>query len=177
MNKFFRRFRAAQSGVAAIEFALMVPMMLFTFFGVAEISSYILASRKVANVASIAADLVAQDKSVDDAEMSDIMGALDVVIRPFNPANARIIISSVVADDDGNLTIAWSDARHTAPRAAGSAAPAIVPAGIVPNNQGIVMAEIEFTYTSTFGQYLTSGSTVSDVFFLKPRRSTTVQRE
>jgi Flp pilus assembly protein TadG len=177
MINFINRFRDSESGVSAVEFALIIPVMLVTFFGVAEISNYILASRKVANVASIAADLVSQDKSIDDGEMANIMGALDVVIRPFNPADARIVISSVVADDNGNYSIAWSDARHTAPRAAGSAAPAKIPTGLIASNQGIVMAEIEFTYTSTFGKYLTSGGTVSDTFYLKPRRSTTVERE
>jgi Flp pilus assembly protein TadG len=177
MMRFINRFRKSERGVAAIEFALIIPVMLFTFFGVAEISSYILAARKVSNVASIAADLVAQDRSVDDGEIADIMGAIDVVLSPFNASDAKVIISSVVADNDGNLTIAWSDARHTAPRAEGSAAPSTIPDNLVPENQGIIMAEVEFTYTSLFGMYTTGGMTVSDTFFLKPRRSTTVDRE
>jgi hypothetical protein len=39
------------------------------------------------------------------------------------------------------------------------------------------MAEVSFTYTTLFGMYLRDGMTVSDTFYLKPRRSTKVQRQ
>jgi len=174
MMRFINRFRRSDRGLAAIEFALIIPVMLFTFFGIAEIANYILAARKVANVASSAADLVAQDTVIDDGEMADIMGALDVVLRPFDPSEATIRITSVVADDDGETTVAWSDARNTGAYSEGE--PVTVPDGIVPDNQGIVMTEVSFTYKTLFGMYLTDGLTVSDTFYLKPRRSTTVQR-
>lgn len=175
MKRFFRRFRGDKSGVAAIEFAFVAVPMIITFFGVAEIAGYILASRKVANVASVAADLITQDTVVTNVEMADVMGVLDVVLRPFNPSTASVRITSVVADADGQTTVAWSDARHTAPRAVNSSV--TVPADIVPDNQGIIMTEVSFTYTSLFGMFLTGGMTVNDTFYLKPRRSTQVLRE
>lgn len=175
MMRFIRSFRAADGGVSAIEFALIIPVMLLTFFGIAEIANYISAARKVSNLASTAADLSAQDTSITDGEMNDIMGALDVVLRPFDPGTAEIRISSVVADDNGQTTVDWSDARNTSPRAEGSSV--TVPDGIVPDLQGIIMAEVSFTYTTPFGMYLTNGMTVSDTFYLKPRRSTSVARE
>lgn len=175
MNRFFRRFRRADGGMSAIEFALILPIMVATFFGIAEIANYILAARKVANVASSAADLVTQDTIIDDGEMADIMGALDVVLRPFDPDEAQIRITSVVADSDGETTVGWSDARNTTAYAEGT--PINVPEDIVPDNQGIIMAEVSFTYQTLFGMYLTDGMTVSDTFYLRPRRSTTVLRE
>jgi Flp pilus assembly protein TadG len=149
--------------------------MVFTFFGVVEIANYILAARKVSNVASAAADLVTQDTQIDDAEIADIIGAMDVVMRPFDPSAGSIRITSVVADVDGNLTVAWSDARNTSPLTVGSTV-SDMPPDIVPAGQGVIMTEVSFTYTSMFGMYLTSGMTVSDTFYLKPRRSTTVER-
>lgn len=175
MNRFFRRFRRADGGMSAIEFALILPIMVATFFGIAEIANYILAARKVANVASSAADLVTQDTIIDDGEMADIMGALDVVLRPFDPDEAQIRITSVIADSDGETTVGWSDARNTTAYAEGT--PINVPEDIVPDNQGIIMAEVSFTYQTLFGMYLTDGMTVSDTFYLRPRRSTTVLRE
>lgn len=175
MKPFAKRFRNSDSGVSAIEFALMAPLMLIMFFGVAEISNYILAARKVANVASSMADLVTQDTVIDDTEMADIMGVLDVILRPFDPGTAEVRITSVVADDDGDTTVAWSDALHTSPLAVDL--PVTVPDDIVPNNQGVIMTEVSFTYTTLFGMYLTDGMTVSDTFYLKPRRSTQVLRD
>lgn len=174
MFRFVKRFARAEEGLSAVEFALIIPIMLLTMFGIAEIANYILAARKVANVASSAADLVTQDTIIDDNEMSDIMGALRVILYPFDPNDAQVRITSVVADVNGDTTVGWSDAQNTAPYTEGT--PIDVP-DIVPESQGIIMAEVSFTYTTLFGMYLTDGMTVSDTFYLKPRRSTMVLRE
>lgn len=175
MLNFIKRLRDNTSGVSAIEFALVAFPMVFTFFGVVEVANYILVARKVSNVASAAADLTTQDTAVNDSEINDIMNALNAVMRPFNPNETRIIITSVVADDNGNLTVEWSDARNASPRPVGSSVSG-VPTGIVPNGQGIIMTEVSYTYKTPFGMYLTSGMTVSDTFYLKPRRSSKVER-
>ena len=169
-----KNFKKSESGVSAIEFALIIPVMLTTFFGVSEIANYILAARKVANVTSSAADLVAQDTVINTGEMNDIMNSLNVVLRPFDPSTASIRITSVVADPNtGNTTVDWSDARNIAPRAPGSS---VTIPNIVSPGQSVVMAEVSFTYTTLFGEYLTNGMTVSDTFYLRPRRSTKVER-
>ncbi|MCE9523445.1 MAG: pilus assembly protein [Alphaproteobacteria bacterium] len=175
MMRFIKRFRTDIAGVSAIEFAFVLWPMVITLFGVSEIANYILAARKVSNIASSAADLVTQDTVITDVEMDDIMGALDVILRPFDPTEAKIVISHVVADNNGNTTVDWSDARNAPPRAEGS--PVTVPDDIVPDNQGIIMTEVSFTYKTLFGMFLTDGLTVSDKFYLKPRRSTTIDRQ
>jgi hypothetical protein len=108
--------------------------------------------------------------------MNDIMGALTVILRPFDISQSTIRISSVEADSDGKLTVAWSDARRTSPYAPGSSPPSM-PDGVVAPNQGVIMAEVSFTYKTLFGMYLNDGMTVNDTFYMKPRRSTTVERE
>ena len=176
LNRFATRFRESKSGMAAVEFALIVPIMLATFFGVAEISDYILSARKVAGISSVAADLVAQNKTISNADMTDVMDALNVIMHPYNPSQSTIRISSIVADNNGTRTIRWSDARRVSPFTAGSPAPGWVPATVVPANSSVIVAEVSFNYQSLFGMYLTSGMTVSDTFYMRPRRSIEVDR-
>ncbi|MFM9864836.1 MAG: TadE/TadG family type IV pilus assembly protein [Micropepsaceae bacterium] len=174
MLSFIGKFRRSQSGVSAIEFALIIPLMLTTLFGVSEIANYILAARKVSNVASSAADLIAQDTLVTTPEINDIMGALNVIMHPFDTGNATIRVTSVIADENtGNTTVHWSDARGVAPRTQG--APVSIP-NILGNGQSVIMAEVSFRYQTLFGEYLNDGMTVTDTFYLKPRRSTKVER-
>jgi Flp pilus assembly protein TadG len=166
MMHFIKRFYHADSGAPAIEFALIAPVMIGMFLGIAGVANTIVAARKVGSIASTAADLVAQTTAIDDAQMADVMGALSVVLRPFNAADAQIRITSVVADDDGQTSVDWSDAQNWSPRQQGSLI--TVPNEIVPANQGIIMAEVNFNF---------NGIVLSDTFYLKPRRSTTVIRE
>lgn len=176
MKMFCKRFRKSKSGLAAVEFAFVVPIMLAFFFGVAELGDYILAARKVANIASTAADLTSQTPSVDNAEMNDIMNALVVIMRPLDPSTSTIRISSIVANNNGQLTVRWSEARRTSAYGAGTAAPAWIPAAVVPANQSVIVAEVTVRYQTLFGQYLRSGMVISDNFFLRPRRSVEVAR-
>jgi Flp pilus assembly protein TadG len=176
MMRFINSFRKSSSGVAAVEFALIIPVMLFTFFGISEIANYILAARKVANAASSAADLVAQGKTISTSEVNDVLGALDVIMRPFDISKTTIRITSIVADTDGVRTVAWSDARRTAPYVPGSPAPSSVPTSVVPPSTSVIMTEVSFTYQTLFGMYLNNGMTVSDTFYLRPRRSVQVDR-
>jgi Flp pilus assembly protein TadG len=174
MLSFCKRFLRDAAGVSAIEFALILPVMVISYFGVAEIGSFILADRKVTAVASTAADLVAQSTQVTNSGMADIMASLSVILQPFNANDAQIRITSVTADAAGTTKVAWSDAVRTSPRTVGAAMS--VPAGLVPANQSVIVAEISFTYKSVAGMYLANGITVSDTFYQKPRKTLAVQR-
>ncbi len=171
MMRFAKKFLRADGGAPAVEFALIAPVMLVMFLGISETANIVQAGRKVSNAASSAADLVAQTTTINDDQMADIMGALGVILRPFDASEAEIRISSIVADDEGETTVAWSDAHNMSPLPEGQAItldPVSEGWNIVTANQGIIMAEVYFTY---------HGIDMSDKFYMKPRRSTTVQRE
>ena len=174
--KFLSRFRKSEDGVSAIEFAFILPVMVVMFLGVVEVSNYVMAARRVASIASTAADLVAQDSYIGNDEMGDIMGALNGVLAPLNPANATFVITSVVMEADGTKRVAWSDATNTTPRTAGSVvSDAEFPDDLIQPFQGAIMTEIEFGYDPMFADFL-SRTDIQDTFYMKPRRSLTIQR-
>jgi len=177
MIVFFRRFLAAASGVSAVEFAIILPVMVTMFFGMVEVSSYIEMSRRAASLASTAADLVAQEASVDNGDINDVFATMAIVGAPMNPANVQIVITSVVADADGTTNrVAWSDARHTAPRTVGAVlSSSVFPSGLLEPFQGAIMVEVNYPYTPLFADFIGS-STLTSTFYLKPRRSLTVTR-
>jgi len=59
-NTGFLNLARDHSGVIAIEFALIVPIMLIIFFGSYEAASLVLAYMKLEDAAETAADLVAR---------------------------------------------------------------------------------------------------------------------
>lgn len=174
MLRFCNRFIKDKSGMSAVEFGLLLPVMITSYFGVAEIGNYILCDRKVTTVAATAADLVAQSTQVSNSGMNDIMASLSVVIQPFNAANSTIRITSVTADASGNTKVAWSDAVRTSARQVGSSI--TMPSGLVPANQSVIYTEITYRYTSVVGMFLQNGITISDQFYQKPRKTIAVQR-
>ena len=59
-----RRFLFNDRAIAAVEFALMLPLMLFIFVGVAQVGEAVAISRKVTITTRIVTDLVTQYATV-----------------------------------------------------------------------------------------------------------------
>jgi Flp pilus assembly protein TadG len=172
---FLRCFGAAAQGLAAVEFALMSPIMIALYFGVTELSDGYSASTKTTAVASSAADLVAQENSVCDAEMNDVFAALNAIMYPY-PANnnMQIVISSLVDNGNGTVKVAWSDAQNIVPRAVNSIV--AVPNGLVDAGGSVILAEVVYEYSSPVGHLIHGSMALSDKFYLHPRRTTQIAR-
>lgn len=59
----WRQFPNAKGGLAAVEFALLLPVMITLFFGVVEVSLALLCRADVSIMASTAADLIGQEST------------------------------------------------------------------------------------------------------------------
>jgi Flp pilus assembly protein TadG len=169
------RFAAVSDGIAAVEFALVAPVMIIMYFGVTEIADAYDANTKSTAVASTAADLIAQEKAVCDAEMTDAFKALDAIMYPFPLNSMKVRISSLVDNGNGTVKVAWSDGHNMAPRTVNS--PVIIPAGLVPDGQSVIMSEVEYTYNSPAPYFFSVSVPMTDTYYLHPRKTTQITRE
>lgn len=168
------RFRSDRSGIAALEFALILPIMLMLYLGGVEVGDALTIKRKVTNVTSTIADLVAQAKTVDDNDMKNILDAAASIITPYDENKLRIKVSGVKIDDKGKATVAWSDALHDTPLPQKSTV--ALPDGVDQPNTFLVMSEVHYDYDPSFGYVLTGTFDLTDQFYLRPRLAAEVQR-
>lgn len=167
-------FGVRTDGVAAVEFALIFPLMISLYFGAIELGNGLLVNRKATNVASTAADLIAQVDIVNNADMADVFAASSAILAPFDATGIVITISSVVTELDGSTAIAWSDSLNGTAHTEGESI--TLPPGVATPGSSVIWAEVDYTYTSTIGMYLTGGVTIEDDFYARPRRSIEVLR-
>ncbi|MEX1060917.1 MAG: TadE/TadG family type IV pilus assembly protein, partial [Methyloceanibacter sp.] len=132
-------------GVSAIEFAMIVPILILMYVGVAEIGNALTIYRRTSSVASTAADLTEQTKTVSTADLQDIAAASSSILTPYSTTPLKIVLSSVVADEDNNGKVAWSYANKGGGRATNSAY--AVPAGLTEPNSSVIVAEITYSFT------------------------------
>src|ERR1700704_3178140 len=71
-------------GVAAIEFAIIVPVMLLMFFGTVEFSSGVAVNRKVTLMARTLSDLTSQNISVTDTQLTNLFNASAGIMMPYS---------------------------------------------------------------------------------------------
>ena len=171
LRTFFRMLKA-RDGLAAVEFAFVAPVMIVMFFGAVELSAAVDCKTRVTNVASTAADLVAQETSVSPTDMSNVFAALNAIIFPYSTTPARIVISSIVYKTSTTGTVAWSDQQNTTARSVGSVV--TVPAGLLTTGGSVILAEITYSYSSPTTKVLTGAVTMTGIFYAHPRRSATI---
>ena len=99
-----------QRGISAIEFSLLMPLMMVMYFGSIEVTDAISADRQVTLVASTVADITTEYTSVAAGDVTNILNAASTVFYPFS--NAQVVLSSVVIDANGNAYVDWSATQN-----------------------------------------------------------------
>ena len=163
-----------ERGVSAVEFAMLLPLMLTLYLGAVEVSQAIGADRKVTLTARSVADLVSQVSSINNAGMTNSLNAASTVMAPFSTANLKVVVSSVTVDAQGKATIAWSDTLNGAAHAKGSTV--ALPAALAVPNSTLIWSEVQYSYTPVIGYVMTGSVTLKDQIYMRPRLSDSVAR-
>jgi len=175
-GKFFGDAR----GIAAVEFALLAPILISAFVGTFEISEAIIVNRKISSTASVLADLVSQEVDMSASRIADIFDATETVMSPYSADGLKIIVAAVGLDpDDGKKKVMWSRANTGGGWTEGSAPPVTIPADIDLTNQWIIVAQADFTYQAVFPvlakeMFGSPSFEMESLVFLHPRNSATV---
>ena len=193
-----RRIRSEQDGVAAVEFALILPLMLTLYIGTAEISNTLMASRKETLVARTLSDLVAQQQSgvtITDADLDSIFSAATAIMAPFDGSILKMTLTSVeFVANAGAASGTGFDAkpRWTAIRNSGAKRPCSIltksantaspSAGTMPQGiyqaGSVIVADTSYTYVPAFGgtfmNFSTGGITFTHTTYMRPRNTSLI---
>ncbi|HEX4271335.1 MAG TPA: TadE/TadG family type IV pilus assembly protein [Rhizomicrobium sp.] len=175
-----RNYIRARDGLAAVEFAFLLPVMITIFFGMVEVAAAVSCRADVSNVASTAADLVAQEGTATTADLSNVFNASNTILYPYydgtsqDPArNTRpsITIASIVdngASDFKSGRVAWVCAQGTASVHVGQ----IINFGqaLMTTGGSIVYAQINYNYASPTSKVIAGTINMQNSFYTKPRR-------
>jgi Flp pilus assembly protein TadG len=168
------RLRRDRRGVSAIEFALLLPMMMTLYLGSVEVSTGIAADRKVTLAAHTLADLASQYTDVTNADMTNILKAAGAVMAPYPAANLQAVVSEVAVNGQGQATVVWSDTLNGTALTAGESV-TVPPALAIPNTY-LILGQVQYNYNPTYGSFATGALNLTDQSFVRPRQSTSVAR-
>lgn len=167
-----RQLASDERGVSAVEFAMLLPLMLTLYLGTVELSQGIGASRKVTLTARTVTDLVAQSSTMSATDMTNSFSAATAVIAPYSTANLKVTVSSVVIDGAGKATVGWSCGFNSTARGKGSAV--TLPSALVVNNSSLIWGEVQYNYKPTIGYVISGTLTLHDQIYMRPRLTDTV---
>jgi Flp pilus assembly protein TadG len=161
-----------QDGVSAVEFAMLLPLMLTLYLGAVEISQAVGVDRKVTLTSSTVANLASQSSSLASSDMHNILNASSSVIAPYDASQLKVTVSEIAIDHNGNATIAWSCTLGGTAHAVGSSV--TLPSALAVPNTSLIWGEAAYTYKPVIGYVVTGTLNLSDQIYMQPRLSNSV---
>ncbi len=161
----FARFRWAERGVVAVEFALILPAMLTIWFGMIVAADAVNADRRASVLSRTLSDLASQYAAVSQSDLDAIFGAARAVLWPVAPTGLGMRLSSIDFDGAGNAWLDWSGVpsdptmRGTFAALSRCTRLSDVPPGLSVPRTSVIRAEVNLKYTPSLASQL-----VDDLF-------------
>jgi hypothetical protein len=173
---FLAGFRRATSGLAAVEFALIAPIMILLFFGVVESSGALGASRKTLLAANTLADLVAQETQILKSDLDDLFVGMEDVIDPRDIDATFRVVSVTFDTADNKLKVDWSyDSTGAQPYAPGSEYAGDLEVALFDDTSSLIVAETAYNYASPISQRIIGPISLEKSASRWPRRTARVR--
>jgi Flp pilus assembly protein TadG len=188
-----RDFIRDRSGLAAIEFAFILPLMLVVFFGTVAFSSGLASARKVTLTASALADLTSEMSAagniapIADSDLQGMFTAGISIMNPYLQGGATSVtaqISEIYVDSNGKATYQWNRAAALAPSATQASFATSthqpgdpvtdLPSALLVKQTYLIRSDVGYTYQPTIGYGLMAqgGVPLSDTAYSRPRQAT-----
>ncbi|MFO0411930.1 MAG: TadE/TadG family type IV pilus assembly protein [bacterium] len=162
----FSRLGRDERGVSAVEFAMLAPVLIGFYFGMAEFCQGYMAQKRMGHVTSMIADLVAQEDSVGTANLDDIFDLGGLIMKPFNASGLKQRVSSVTRTD-GVARVDWSRGDGMVARAVNSTI--TLPDNLIVDGQSVVVSEATYDYDSPVDYFMPGITRFSQTYYLRPR--------
>lgn len=178
-------FRRNQSGIAATEFALVLPVMVAFWLGMAQLMQLSMASAKTTMAAQSVADLVTRYTSggyPDASGFADLLSAAATIIAPMpnSASNPSLSVVSVTLNSSGVPTQAWQCTAGANPPSAAQVTAAINSSpGLTTSNStlgSMIIVTVAYSYTPTITGAVLGAQTFTATAYSIPRTVSSVPK-
>jgi Flp pilus assembly protein TadG len=149
-----RRFNKNCTGIAAIEFALLLPILIIMTYGVVEATRAVMMHKRFQRATAMVSDLVAREETIGDnsssanKEMAGIMEAAKHAIQPYDVSTLKMGVSAIQADstDADKTTVAWSYSYNKYPVNSCGESKSMPESGMITKGNAAILVESQYTY-------------------------------
>ena len=170
-----RRFSSDRRGLAALEFALIAPLMVLVLFGSVELTELLATNRRAENAAASVADVISRDTDVTTPEINDLWAAATTLMYPNSATPLQMRVSSVQINTSTDARVLWSDGYNGySPRGSGSVV--ALPSGMMIAGTSVILTETNYHYIPPIGVFLHVAMDLSHTEYRRPRVADPVTR-
>jgi Flp pilus assembly protein TadG len=173
LRRSWNRALADLRGAAAIEFALILPVLVLLYTLGFEVCQAATVNRKLTDTTVQLANVTSQYTSVAKSDISTIMNASSETMTPFPTSTLALTLSEVSIDAKGNATVTWSEAYLDGVALQGNTlkTPPTAPPSLLTPNSSYIVVQSTYAYTPVIAGDFMPTITLSDQSFMLPRDS------
>jgi Flp pilus assembly protein TadG len=174
-RRFLGRFLGSTRGIAAVEFALVLPVLVLMFLASVDAGRAIAIYMKVRAATYTLDALTNQYQTIQSTDVSSIVGATSLVLAPYSTAPAAITVSQISVNSASSATVSWSYSQNGTALVQGNSV--TVPSGFSTCTSYpcyLIYGQVSYSYTPLFGYFTPSAINMSDSLYVTPRNSTCV---
>ena len=161
------------SGLAAVEFAMIIPLMAMMLVGTNEFSAGVAIDRKVTIMARTLSDLTSQNIAVSDDQLTNFFAASKAIMTPYSSAEVKGTISELYIDPKTlKAKVLWS--KGSEPHTKGDIID--IPAALQIGSTYLILSEVNYKYVPSVAWFINKvdGIKLSDYTFTRPRQGVCV---
>lgn len=170
--RILKKWVKEENGLAAVEAALIFPIMLVLMLGVVDLGNAILANQKAVRASQVVADLIARNNTVTQAEVNEAIEAGRLAFEPLNSTSYGVDIVSIRFDEDAEGEIVWRDTVNMSP----VSDPLGSVDALATENEGVVMVSVQYVFDPVFANFTISGFTMREVGFSRGRSTPVINK-
>lgn len=162
--------RGNNEGLAAVEFAMIIPLMAMLLLGTYEFSTGVAIDRKVTIMARTLSDLTSQNTAVTDDKLTNFFNAARSIMTPYDGTPVQGTITELwINPTTLKARVQWS--KGSAPRNKGDIVE--IPDALKIGDTYLIFSEVKYKYVPSVAWFInkTSGLTLTDFSLTRPRQA------
>jgi Flp pilus assembly protein TadG len=155
------KFSADHSGIAAVEFGLIVPVLLIMMLGAIELSRAVVMARRFNTATQMASDLIAREQQMDNAGLQGVANAVTTLWTPYDQTTLQMQVLQVRRASDqatkktpGSIYVDWQYVMFpgAVPNKKNDNDPYVLSnPSMLSNGGSTLIVNATYTFTSLFG--------------------------
>jgi len=170
IKRTLKKLWCRDDGLAALEAALVFPLLLTMLVGVYDTGNAIIANTKLVHASQTVADLVTRTRSVSTADVNEAIEAGKLALEPMSTTTFGVDIASIAFDSSAHASVNWRKTQNM------TADPTVLNrvTDLADENSGVVVVIVKYTYHPFFVGFITGDIHMSEVAFARGRKSAVV---
>jgi Flp pilus assembly protein TadG len=174
-----QRFTVNKRGVAAIEFAMLFPLMVMVCFGTIQASTGYSVDRKVSITVRSLSDLISQNATITDTQIANAFATGKAMMSPYSDAGLKSKISQIYVEPVTlQAKVKWSKASGTGAVAHTCNEVVSIPSALQVSGTYLILSEISYDFQPVVGHdirlKIVPTFTMTDKMYTRPRQSLNV---